>query len=148
MSGFVPPVPWLTTIIAVAWKRYWRPSERTVPRLGKLCPERPTRRPYQQRMCVKELRYTQCDLLIIPRNTAAPAIPTIIPDVTDTEEGLAKAQKAMEKLYGELNYTSVTIAALSNEARADIVFSPTPAYSEVKSRPLRLLSCGTHSTPL
>lgn len=47
----------------------------------------------------------------------------------------------MKEFYNELGYTSATMATLSNEARADVIFAPPPSYEEC--RPLRLLSCGS-----
>ncbi|KAJ3537702.1 hypothetical protein NMY22_g5481 [Coprinellus aureogranulatus] len=84
--------------------------------------------------------YARFGQLVVRISNAVPkAVPTVIPDVTDTDEGLAEVRQAMTEFYSELGYTSATLATLSNEARADMIFAPPPSYEE--SRPLRLLSC-------
>lgn len=67
---------------------------------------------------------------------------TVIPDVTQCNDGSAEMQKAIEAFYTNIGFTSATTAALSNETRADLILAPPPAYQEAEKRPLRLLSLG------
>lgn len=53
---------------------------------------------------------------------------------------MAQIKEAAEKHYAEVGYISATVAALSNEARADLILESPPAYAE--PRPLRLLCLG------
>lgn len=71
----------------------------------------------------------------------APQVETTqLPDVTAALDAMAKIKEAAEVYYSNVGYTSETIAALSNEPRADLVLEPPPAYAE--PRPLRLLCLG------
>ncbi|KAH6893795.1 acyl transferase/acyl hydrolase/lysophospholipase [Coprinopsis sp. MPI-PUGE-AT-0042] len=99
--------------------------------------------------------YAQSGQLVVRiSNENREAPPLAIPDMTVADDELKEAQRAMEKLYKEIGYSSTTTATLSNETRADLVFPPPPPYKDPRadsapsappppykgSRPLRLLS--------
>ncbi|KAH6902475.1 acyl transferase/acyl hydrolase/lysophospholipase [Coprinopsis sp. MPI-PUGE-AT-0042] len=79
-------------------------------------------------------------LVVRISNENREAPPLTIPDMTAADEGLSEVRRAMKDFYQNIGYSSTTMATLSNEARADLVFAAPPPPYEEGPRPLRLLS--------
>jgi hypothetical protein len=68
--------------------------------------------------------------------------------MTAADEGFKEVRRAVKEFYRDIGYSSATTATLSNEARADLVFSAPPPPYEEGPRPLRLLSLGSSFSEL